>query len=52
MIVIEDMEEVGVILEEVVFEVGSVIILEEMMIGIEVERIEGLGDSLGQEREE
>ena len=50
-IVIEVMEEVEVILEEVVFEVGPVVILEEM-IETEVERIEGLGDSLDQEKEE
>ena len=46
------MEEVEVILEEVAFEVGPIVILEEMMIGTEVERIEGLGDSLDQEKEE
>ena len=51
-IVIEDMEEVEVILEEVVFEEGPVVILEEMIVEIEIERIEGLGDSLDQEREE
>ena len=46
------MEEVEVILEEVVFKVGPIVILEEMIIGTEVERIEGLGDSLDQEKEE
>ena len=46
------MEEVEVILEEVAFEVGPIVILEEMMIGTEVERIEGLGDSSDQEKEE
>ena len=51
-IVIELMAEVEVILEEVVFKVGPVVILEEMIAGTEVERIEGLGDSLDQEKEE
>ena len=51
-IIIEDMEEVDVILEEVAFGEGSVIILEEMIEGTEIERIEGLGDSLDQEKEE
>ena len=51
-IVIEVMAEVEVILEEVIFEVGPVVILGEMMVGTEVERIEGLGDSLDQEKEE
>ena len=46
------MEEVEVILEEVAFEVGPVVILEEMIVGTEVERIDGLGDSLDQEKEE
>ena len=50
MIISEDMEEVGVILEEVVFEAGLVIILDEMVV--EIERIEGHGDSLDQEKEE
>ena len=50
MIVIEDMEEVEVILEEVAFEVGLVINLGEMRVGIEIERIEGHGDSLDQEK--
>ena len=45
------MEEVEIILEEVAFEVGPVVILE-MIVGTEVERIEGLGDSLDQEKEE
>ena len=48
--VIEDMEEEEVILEEVVFKVGLVIILDKMVI--EIERIEGHGDSLGQEKVE
>ena len=46
----EGMEEVGVILEEVVFEASLVIILEEMVV--EIERIEDHGDSLDQEKEE
>ena len=50
MIIREDMEEVGVILEDVVFEVGLVIILDEMVV--EIERIEGHGDSLDQQKEE
>ena len=50
MIITEDMEEVEVILEEVVFEVGLVTMLEEMVV--EIERIEGHGDSLDQEKEE
>ena len=52
MIITEDMEEVEVILEEVVFEAGLIIILDEMVVGIEIERIEGHGDSLDQEKEE
>ena len=52
MIIIEDMEEVELILEQVVFEAGSVIILGKVVVGIEIERIEGHGDSLGQEKEE
>ena len=51
MIIIEDMEEVEVILKEVAFEVGPVIILDEMIVGTEIERIEDLGDSLDQEKE-
>ena len=39
------MEEVEVILEEVAFK-------EEMIVKIEIERIEGFGDSLDQEKEE
>ena len=50
MIITEDMEEVGVILEEVVFKVGLVILLDEMVV--EIERIEGNGDSLDQEIKE
>ena len=50
MIIIEDMGEVGVILEEAVFEAGLVIILDEMVV--EIDRIEGHGDSLDQEKEE
>ena len=50
MIMTEDMEEVEVILEEVVFEVGLITMLDEMVV--EIERIEGHGDSLDQEKEE
>ena len=46
------MAEVEVILEEVAFEVGPVVILEKMIIGIEIEMIAGLEDSLDQEKEE
>ena len=46
------MEEVEVILEEVAFREGPVVILEEMTVGTEVERMEGLGDSLDQGKEE
>ena len=52
MIRIEDMEEEEVILEEVAFKVGLVIILDKMIVGTEIERIEGHGDSLDQEKEE
>ena len=52
MIITEDMEEGEVILEEVVFKAGLVIILDKMVVGIETERIEGHGDSLDQEKEE
>ena len=51
-IVIEVMDEVEVILEEVIFEVGPVVTLEETIVEIEVERIGDLGDSLDQEKEE
>ena len=51
-IVIEDMEEVQVILGKVAFKVGPVVILEEMIVGTEIERLDGLGDSLDQEKEE
>ena len=51
-IVIEVMNEVEAILEEVVFEVGPVVTLEEIIVEIEVERIGDLGDSLDQEKEE
>ena len=52
MIIIDDMEEVEVILEEEAFKVGLEIILDEMIVGTEIDRIEGLGDSLGQGKEE
>ena len=48
--VIEDMEEAEVILEEVVF-MEDVMPLEEMMIGIEIERIPGLVDNQDHEIE-
>ena len=50
--VIDVMDEVEVILEEVVFDVGPVVILDEMIVDKEVERIGDLEDSLGQEKEE
>ena len=46
------MKEVEVILEEVGFEERLILLFREMTIGIEVERIEGHGDSLDQEKEE
>ena len=49
---IEVMDKVEVILEEVVFKVGPVAILEETIVGIEVEKTGDLGDSLDQEKEE
>ena len=52
MIIIEDMEEVRVILEEVAFEVGLVIVLDKMIVGIEIDKIKDFGDSLDQEKEE
>ena len=51
-IIIEVMDEVEVILEELVFKVGPVVTLEEIIVEIEVERIGDLGDSLDQENEE
>ena len=51
-IVIEVMDEVEVILEGMVFEVGPVVTLEKIIIEIEVERIGDLGDSLDGEKEE
>ena len=51
-IVIEVMDKLEVILEEVVFEVGPVVTLEETIVEIKVERIGDLGDSLDQEKEE
>ena len=39
------MNEVEIILEEVVFEVEIVVILGEILVGIEIEKTEGLGDS-------
>ena len=46
------MDEVEVILEEVVFEVGTVVILVETIVGIEIEKTGDLGDSPDQEKEE
>ena len=46
------MDEVKVILEEVVLKVGPVVMLEETIVGIEVEKTGDLGDSLDQEKEE
>ena len=40
------MDEVKVILEEVVFKVGPVLILEEILVEIKVQRIGNLGGSL------
>ena len=51
-IIMEVMNEVEVILEEVVFKVGPVVTLEEIIVEIGVERIGDLGDSLDQEKEE
>ena len=51
-IVIEVMDKVEVILEEVVFKVGTVAILEETIVGIEIEKTGDLGDSPDQEKEE
>ena len=42
------MDEVEVMSEEVVFEVGTVVILEEIIVGIEKEKIGGLGDNQDQ----
>ena len=46
------MDEVEVILEEVVFKVGTVVILVETIVGIEIEMTGDLGDSPDQEKEE
>ena len=46
------MDEVEVIKEEVVFEVEIVVILEETIVGIEIEKTGGLGDNQDQETEE
>ena len=50
MVITEDMEEVRIVLEEVVFEASLVIILDGIVV--EVERKEDHGDSLDQEKEE
>ena len=48
--VIEDMEEVEVIFEEVIF--GEVIFeIDIIIIQVEIGKIEGHGDNLGQEKE-
>ena len=39
------MDVVEVISEEVVFEVEIVVILEEILVGIEIEKTGGLGDN-------
>ena len=44
-IVKEVMDEVEVISEGVVFEVEIVVILEETLVGIEIEKTGGLGDN-------
>ena len=49
--VIEVMDTVEVISEEVVLEVGTVVILEEI-VGIEIEKIGGLGHSQDQEKKD
>ena len=46
------MDKVEIISEEVVFEVGTVVILEEIIVGIEIEKIGCLGDNQNQEKEE
>ena len=51
-IVIEVMDVAEVISEEAVFKVGTVVILEEIIVGIEIEKIGGLGHSQDQEKEE
>ena len=51
-IVIEVMEKLEVILVEVVFKVGTVIILEEIIVGVEIEKTGDLGDSLDHKKEE
>ena len=50
--VIEVMDEVEVISGEVVFEAETVLILEEITVGIEIEKTGGLGDNQDQEKEE
>ena len=51
-IVIEVMDKVEVILEEVVFKVGTVVTLEETIVGIKIEKTGYLGDSPDQGKEE
>ena len=50
-IVIEVMDMAEVISEEAMFEVGTVVILEEI-VGIEIEKIGGLGHGQDQEKDE
>ena len=50
-IVIEVMDVAKIIIEEAVFEVGTVVILEEIIVGIEREKIGGHGHSQDQEKE-
>ena len=46
------MDEVEVISEEVVSKVETVVILEEITVGIEIEKTGGLGDNQDQEKGE
>ena len=46
------MDEVEVISEEMVFEVETEVILEEITVGIEIEKTGDLGDNKDQEKEE
>ena len=46
------MDEVEAILEEVVFKVRPAVILEETIVGIEIEKTGDIGDSPDQEKEE
>ena len=46
------MDEVEVISEDVIFEVETVAVLEEIIVDLKIEKIGGLGDSQDQEKEE